>query len=596
METTIGRYDYNKKPIGSGSYSRVYLGTNKDTNDKVAVKKISLDQIKMSVLSKLKNELGLVVKLNHPNIVKSHEIITTEHYWYIIMEYCNRGTLLDVYQYLKKNSQLSDTQREELTKYYLNQLKDALLYLKNNDIVHRDIKPMNILVTEDTSQKLYSKDIDYSVASGLKIRLADFGFARVLDSDMDDFMIKTICGSPIYMGPEILFNKEYNSKADLWSFGIIMYEMLYGFNPYYKPQNTIELCNRIKSNKIDYFESKKNFSSQCFNLVKRLLSTDPDARIEWRDFFSHQWWNESNNLSATNNDKVNEKLIFSSMSPANETINNRNHNNNPQKISLLTKQIREMKNTSFESGQTLDTNQKSDSDSSHTNLQHVPSLKSMKSTNLRKSHSFTSKDSIRGSNLKLSIVASELDALSGDEDMYTKQKSSRGTLCTTQNPLMNEQNMELNENESCPDSSRSFDLSYNSNYFANNEPDNDEEQCREQCVEQCGEQCGEQCREQCVEQCGEQYREQCREQCVEQIPIQENGFTVSQIDEYLFIDDKDNENQRVRKVSDTNDSNKKIIRKNKSKSNITSSVYASALNYITQPLIYLSQSISNYLN
>ena len=111
-----------------------------------------------------------------------------------------------------------------------------------------------------------------------------FGFARYFDSDM---MIQTLCGSPIYMAPEIMKNKQYNNKSDLWSVGIILYEMLTGYPPFKAP-NILSLFKKIKSTKLQ-LPNHVSLSDDGNDLLFSLLQINPDIRIDWNDFFNHSW-------------------------------------------------------------------------------------------------------------------------------------------------------------------------------------------------------------------------------------------------------------------------------------------------------------------
>ena len=163
-------------------------------------------------------------------------------------------------------------------------MKEALKYLHKSNIIHRDLKPMNILMTK----------IDMSTTKEVVVKLADFGFARYFESKPQnssgfDDMVSTICGSPIYMAPELLIDMKYNTKADLWSFGVIMYELLYGVNPYNYPKSIAHLRKVMVEQKIVF---EKIYSSCCISLLKKLLQVNPEERISWNDFFTHKWFDK----------------------------------------------------------------------------------------------------------------------------------------------------------------------------------------------------------------------------------------------------------------------------------------------------------------
>lgn len=271
------KYKLEKEPIGKGSFSIVYHATDSQMNE-YAIKKINLGKLDSGRLGKFMQELDISVQMDHENIVKCNEVFKTERYWYIVTEYCNYGTFTDLILAL---SVTEPTQRENLCHYYLNQLKNALHYLNANGIIHRDLKPQNILLTKDKNKN-----------NEVIVKLADFGFSRYFNqqintkSDCDD-MDATICGTPMYMAPELLINGKYNKKADLWSFGVVMYELLYGKNPFNFPKNITHLTTLIKQQQITY---TNDFSSKCNDLIKTLLNISPENRITWEAFFNHEWF------------------------------------------------------------------------------------------------------------------------------------------------------------------------------------------------------------------------------------------------------------------------------------------------------------------
>ena len=293
METyTLKDYHIYHKKIGSGAFSTIHKAFKKDST--YAVKKISYNS---NINNNYKKEFTLLRKLNHKNIIKLHDIIidTNSEYIYLILDYYKNG---DLSNFLKNRSL-----KEKYTKNYMFQLRDGLKYLIDHSVIHRDLKPQNILLTDDYI-----------------LKITDFGLARYYNNDN---MITTICGSPLYMAPEILKKKKYSIKSDLWSVGVILYQMLYGTLPY-KAKNIISLINEIDTKNINY-ENNFNISSDGINLIKLLLEINQKKRIEWNSFFYHSWFNENileneenklleisfNNLPNLNNFNQNESQFNS---------------------------------------------------------------------------------------------------------------------------------------------------------------------------------------------------------------------------------------------------------------------------------------------
>lgn len=299
------KYSLSKK-LGSGAYSKVYFAVDKYGNQ-FAVKRIDKTKLSPSKLDTFSKELTISKDLDHINIVKCYETIKTDNYWNVVLEYCNLMTLYDHNSALK--SMRISEEKELFVKFYLVQLKNALKYLQEKNIIHRDLKPMNILFTqEEQLPDGFNKiTLDYLMENKNKIilKLADFTFARFFDESTIEEggytdMITTVCGSPLYMAPELLIDRTYNIKADLWSFGVIMFEMLYGKNPYqsFGPSSPEKLATIMKTQVIEY---KEGYSDICINLLKSLLVLEPANRISWDEFFKHEWFGKEEENKQTHN-------------------------------------------------------------------------------------------------------------------------------------------------------------------------------------------------------------------------------------------------------------------------------------------------------
>ena len=283
-------YELENDPIGRGSFAIVYKGIDCYDGKDVAIKQISLDKLSTAKIEKFILELDLAVSLDHLNILKSYKKLKTSRHWYIVSEYCDEGTLVECIRSLIIIDNFIEKERK--VKNILVQLKDAMKYLADRKILHRDIKPANILFKREDNEII--------------LKLADFGLSRYLEMNIEEIdqsynMTMTVCGSPIYMAPEMIVDKKPSINSDLWSFGVIMYEMLYGLNPYNSPTNCNMLAQRMINQKIVF---KEIYSKECLNLVKSLLIVNPVDRIGWKDFFKSKWFDDPDKMIIEEDDDI----------------------------------------------------------------------------------------------------------------------------------------------------------------------------------------------------------------------------------------------------------------------------------------------------
>lgn len=320
MDVDINNYKIGNTILGKGTFSTVFYGSCITTGEHVAIKKIIF--IEQKNLDHVALEIDTMQKMNYVHIVKYHTVIRKPDHLYIVMEYCNYGTLDDVIAYNKKKLEEDSFKNqsnifidlERNTLYYLYQLKNALNYINNLGYVHRDIKSQNVLLvyteeenpmldfsSENTESNLdllfdekgvYKKEKNYHINQNIIVKLADFGLAKyVSETNEIDLMSKTVCGTPNYMAPELLIKGEYNSKVDLWAFGVIMYRMLFHTYPI-KASSIPQLKVKMREVNIN-FNVSNNFTSKCFDLLIKLLDKNHKLRISWEYFFNHEWFSSS---------------------------------------------------------------------------------------------------------------------------------------------------------------------------------------------------------------------------------------------------------------------------------------------------------------
>jgi serine/threonine-protein kinase ULK/ATG1 len=249
----VGQFNIGSE-IGKGSFAQVYLGWHKETKAAVAIKSVELERLNKKLRENLYSEIQILKTLRHPHIVALHDCLESTSHINLIMEYCELG---DLSLFIKKREKLAthpathDMARkypsapnsglhEVVIRHFLKQLTSALEFLRSKNYVHRDVKPQNLLLLpsrpfrDQRSRPVMQASQDSLIPiSGLAslpmLKLADFGFARVLPSTS---LADTLCGSPLYMAPEILRYERYDAKADLWSVGTVLYEMSTGRPPF----------------------------------------------------------------------------------------------------------------------------------------------------------------------------------------------------------------------------------------------------------------------------------------------------------------------------------------------------------------------------
>ena len=255
---------YNlKREIGHGSFGRVYLGEDSKTKELYAIKRVDKRQLQQSqYLEKaFWKEVEIMRKIQSPYSVKLYNVLPSLHYYNMVEELCDG----DLYTELMKRPNGFST--EEVRRIMI-QLNDAFAQMQKHKIVHRDLKVQNIF-------------IKYTTRPEFDVKLGDYGFSKELSDDIT----ATKLGTPITMAPEILMNRAYTSKADLWSIGIIIYHLLFKDLPF-KGRNEVMILQNILHNNIP-----RNPTDQLLNdLIHRLLVVDPKKRITWKDYFAHPFF------------------------------------------------------------------------------------------------------------------------------------------------------------------------------------------------------------------------------------------------------------------------------------------------------------------
>ncbi|XP_076344747.1 serine/threonine-protein kinase unc-51-like isoform X2 [Tachypleus tridentatus] len=269
---SVGEFEYSTKDlIGHGAFAVVFKGRHKRKKDlPVAIKSITKKNIAKSqnLLAKEIKILQELTELHHENVVALLECKETAHHVYLVMEFCNGGDLAD---YFHANGTLS----EAVLQLFLRQIAEAMKALNAKDIVHRDLKPQNILLCHSGKSSPKPNEIT--------LKIADFGFARFLEEGV---MAMTLCGSPMYMAPEVIMSIKYDAKADLWSIGTIIFQGFTGRAPF-QAQTPQALKQYYEKNPNLVPKIPTGMSPELADLLLRLLKRNAKDRMDFDEFFSH---------------------------------------------------------------------------------------------------------------------------------------------------------------------------------------------------------------------------------------------------------------------------------------------------------------------
>ena len=256
------------KIIGSGSFGNVYLSKNIVDKKIYAIK--HMEKIKLlKILHSLKgiyNEIEIQSRISHENIIKILYTHEDKENFDLIMEYAENGNL---FHYIRKKNGLNELQSFQL----FIQVVNAVNFLHKNDLIHRDIKPENILLfnPNKNSHNIYL------------VKLCDFGWCVKINKDETR---KTFCGTTEYMSPELIEHKGYSKEIDVWSLGILLYEMIHGYSPFRPKKKKFEekeVFDNIKKHNIKF---GKKISIRCKKLIYNLLDMNKNKRFKVEDIYN----------------------------------------------------------------------------------------------------------------------------------------------------------------------------------------------------------------------------------------------------------------------------------------------------------------------
>ena len=244
------------KQIGEGSFGKVYKARRKYTGRLVAIKMINKAGQSKDDLESFRREIDLLQKVSHPNVMRMLNVFEIDTDFCVVSELA-RG---DLFQVIDDNQTLPET----VLKSVAAQLVSSLSHLHSLHIIHRDMKPQNILIAEHGA-----------------LKICDFGFARALSNTT--LVLTSIKGTPLYMAPELVQEQPYDEKVDIWALGVILYELFYGRPPYYT-NSIYKLVQMIVNSPIPW---PGEISPQFKSFLLEMLNKEPSKRTSCQDLLKH---------------------------------------------------------------------------------------------------------------------------------------------------------------------------------------------------------------------------------------------------------------------------------------------------------------------
>jgi len=254
------------REIGTGSFGRVLLVQHKVTQAQYAIKAIDKrNQANQKESIYFRREIEIMYRIHHPNVVKLFGHFEDNTYCYFIMEYIEGG---NIYSYVPKNGikRISTQQIASIIKDVIS--ATYFLHHMNPPIIHRDIKPENVLLN-----------------SSMQAKLTDFGWSNYMNYG---YKRTTVCGTPIYLAPEIINNTGHDEKVDIWCIGVLLFELITGVQPFsgFDIQTVKYNISRLKIN------WPRNIDKTAADLISKILKYNPEERISLRNMLNHPFFTQ----------------------------------------------------------------------------------------------------------------------------------------------------------------------------------------------------------------------------------------------------------------------------------------------------------------
>ncbi|RDY11252.1 Serine/threonine-protein kinase ATG1t, partial [Mucuna pruriens] len=266
----VGKESYLlKSKIGEASFSAVWRAEQRPNGEDVAVKQVFLSKLSPRLKASLDCEINFLSSVNHPNIIRLLHFFQDDGCVYLVLEFCTGGNLAS---YIQSHGRV----QQQTARKFMQQLGCGLKVLHSHSIIHRDLKPEQILFA--LVLLLNQNILLSSHGSDAVLKIADFGLSRTVRPGE---YAETVCGSPLYMAPEVLQFQRYDDKADMWSVGAILFELLNGYPPF-KGRNNVQVLKNITSCTCLPFSHLilSGLDPDCLDICSRLLCLNPGINME----------------------------------------------------------------------------------------------------------------------------------------------------------------------------------------------------------------------------------------------------------------------------------------------------------------------------
>ncbi|KAK8695513.1 hypothetical protein V6N13_000668 [Hibiscus sabdariffa] len=263
IKRRVGKYEVGRT-IGEGTFAKVKFARNSETGEPVALKILDKEKVlKHKMAEQIKREISTMKLIQHPNVVRLHEVMGSKTKIFIVLEFVTGGELFDK---IVNHGRMMENEARR----YFQQLINAVDYCHSRGVYHRDLKPENLLLD----------------AYG-NLKVSDFGLSAVSQQVRDDGLFHTTCGTPNYVAPEVLNDRGYDgATADLWSCGVILFVLLAGYLPF----DDLNLMNLYKKISVAEFTSPPWLSFSAMKLITRILDPNPMTRITIPEILKDEWF------------------------------------------------------------------------------------------------------------------------------------------------------------------------------------------------------------------------------------------------------------------------------------------------------------------